>query len=125
MATASAMLERRRASRVRARVPVTILRDGAPMPALAVGVSRCGALVRVPFAPPIGSRLQLVNDDSQEKRECRVVRIRELKQDGSFELGLEILYPSRNFWGLSFPDDFGYQEDGVAVGVEEHQFPRS
>ena len=26
-------------------------------------------------------------------------------QDGLFELGVEILHPVRNFWGIAFPDE--------------------
>jgi hypothetical protein len=27
------------------------------------------------------------------------------KEDGLYELGVEILYPTRNFWGIQFPDE--------------------
>jgi hypothetical protein len=125
MATASAMIERRRSSRVLIRVPVTICRDGAHgqpqrTPAVALAVSRCGALLRAPFSPSIGSRIEVLNDFSQEAREFRVVRVSEPKRDGTFELGVEILYPGRNFWGIRFPDEFA--ED--AARDVEHQFPR-
>jgi PilZ domain len=124
MASTRAMLERRRSSRLGVRVPVTVFRDGVLTPAVAVGVSRSGALIRLPFSPPVGSRLQVVNDVSQEKREFRVVRISELKHDGMFELGVEILYPSRNFWGIRFPDEF--TKDAATASVDmEHQFPRA
>jgi PilZ domain len=124
MATTRAMLERRRSSRIRTRVPVTIFRDGARLSAVALGVSRCGALLRVPFSPAIGSRIQVLNDVSQEKREFRVVRVSEPKHDGMFELGVEILYPSRNFWGLRFPDEFADDVGSATSHVEQHQFPR-
>jgi hypothetical protein len=42
---------------------------------------------------------------SQERREFRVIAVRERKDHGPFELGVEILYPGRNFWGVSFPDE--------------------
>jgi hypothetical protein len=42
---------------------------------------------------------------SQESREFRVVRVSAPNPDGLFELGVEILYPSQNFWGIPFPDD--------------------
>jgi hypothetical protein len=125
MATTRAMLERRRSSRVRIRVPVTIFREGARMSAMALGASRCGALLRVSFSPPIGSQIQVLNDVSQEKREFRVVRVSEPKHDGTFELGVEILYPSRNFWGIRFPDEFANDVDGARTSdLEHHQFPR-
>lgn len=123
MATTRAMLERRRSSRIRIRVPVTVFRDGARTAAVAVGVSRGGALLRVPFEPALGSRIHVLNDDSQEGREFRVVRVTESNHDGMFELGVEILYPARNFWGIRFPDDFARDLDGETSDLE-HQFPR-
>jgi len=123
MATTRAMLERRRSSRVRVRLPVKIFREGAYTPAIAIGVSRGGALLRVPFSPPLGCRIQVLNEKSQEKREFRVVRVSELKRDGMFELGVEILYPNRNFWGVSFPDEFAHDVDDATSDLEHH-FPR-
>jgi PilZ domain len=123
MATTRAMLERRRSSRVCIRVPVTIFREGVRTAAVAVGVSRCGALLRVPFSPALGSRIHVLNDNSQEKREFRVVRVTESNRDGMFELGVEILYPARNFWGIPFPDDLAHDLDSATSDLE-HQFPR-
>jgi hypothetical protein len=113
MASARAMIERRRSSRVTARIPIKILCDGAVNDPLndsseAVGVSRCGALLRVPFSPVLGSRIEIQNGFSEETREFRVVRVSSLKQDGFFELGVEILDPARNFWGISFPDEHSW-----------------
>jgi len=128
MATTRAMIERRRASRVPIRVPITVFgdnADGQPVetPAVAVGVSRCGALLRVPFCPEIGARIRVVNDLSQETREFRVIRVSELKRDGTREIGVEILYPARNFWGVRFPDDWA--ADDSAPELQVHQFPRA
>ncbi|HXO88420.1 MAG TPA: PilZ domain-containing protein [Candidatus Acidoferrales bacterium] len=110
MATARAMLERRRSSRVHIRIPVRVrspemngeARDAS---AEAISVSRTGALLRLPFLPEIGSRIEVLHGLSQERREFRVIAVRERKDHGSFELGVEILYPGRNFWGISFPDE--------------------
>jgi PilZ domain len=110
MATARAMLERRRSSRVHIRIPVTVrspetngeARDAS---AEAVSVSRTGALLRLPFLPEIGSCIEVLHGLSQERREFRVIAVREAKDHGPFELGVEILYPGRNFWGVSFPDE--------------------
>jgi hypothetical protein len=38
-------------------------------------------------------------------REFRVISVRDKKEHGPFELGVEILHPARNFWGVSFPDE--------------------
>jgi hypothetical protein len=112
MATAQAMIERRRASRVLIRIPVKIFSNGTlgqPLdtPAEAIAVSRCGALLRSPYSPALGSQIEVLNGLSQETREFRVIRISQPKaDDGLFELGVEILYPLRNFWGIQFPDEF-------------------
>jgi hypothetical protein len=110
MASARAMIERRRSSRVTARIPVTVFPPETPSPCEearveATSISRCGALLRVPFSPELGSRLEIQHGLSQETRECRVVRVSPDKGDGVFELGVEILHPAQNFWGVSFPDE--------------------
>ena len=71
----------------------------------ATSVSRSGALIRIPFSPVLGSRIEVQHGISRESREFRVVRVSAPKPDGLFELGVEILYPNRNFWGVPFPDD--------------------
>ncbi len=110
MATARAMLERRRSSRVKSRIPIRVFSreaDGQSRSASAetVWVSRYGALLRAPLAPAPGSRIEIVHGESHEVREFRVIFANDLKRDGLFELGVEIYYPARNFWGISFPDD--------------------
>jgi len=110
MASARAMLERRRSSRVQTRIPVTVLsqqtngerRDAS---AETIWVSRTGALLRLPFLPELGSRIEVLHGVSLEKREFRVISVRDRKKEGPFELGVEILYPNRNFWGVTFPDE--------------------
>jgi hypothetical protein len=110
MATARAMLERRRSSRVLIRIPVKVHSnetDGEPRDASAeaISVSRTGALLRLPFLPELGSRIEVLHGLSLEVREFRVISLRSQKEHGHFELGVEILHPARNFWGISFPDE--------------------
>ena len=111
MATARAMLERRRSSRVPIRIPVTIVRsettnnDTRETPAEVVSVSRYGALLRLPFRPPVGSRLEILHGLSREVREFRVISVKDQKVPGAFELGVEIFHPAQNFWGVQFPDE--------------------
>ena len=111
MATARAMLERRRSGRVRTSIPVKVIRSETGLlsntAAEAVSVSRYGALLRLPFLPPVGSSIELLHGSSQETREFRVISIknRDTRSNGSFELGVEILYPAQNFWGVQFPED--------------------
>jgi hypothetical protein len=110
MASARAMLERRRSSRVQTRIPVRVVSsgdDGHSQDAAAetLSVSRYGALLRVPFLPPVGSRIEVLHGLSNETREFRVINLRERGNHGSFELGVEIYHPARNFWGIQFPDE--------------------
>jgi len=110
MSCARAMLERRRSSRVQTRIPVRVVSngdDGQSHDAAAetLSVSRYGALLRVPFLPPLGSRIEVLHGLSNEMREFRVINLRSQRDHGSFELGVEMYHPARNFWGIQFPDD--------------------
>jgi len=110
MASARAMIERRRSSRVAASIPVSVSLRETPNQRLdatyeATSVSRSGALLRIPFSPVLGSRIDVQHGLSRESREFRVVRVSPPKTDGLFELGVEILYPNQNFWGIPLPDD--------------------
>jgi hypothetical protein len=110
MASTRAMIERRRSSRIPLRIPVQVSvnensgeqfrTDGE-----VIAVSRCGALIRATVSPSLGSRIEVLNSLSRETREFRVIRVTNAKQRGFFELGLEILYPARNFWDVPFPDE--------------------
>jgi hypothetical protein len=107
MASARAMIERRRSSRILTHIPVQVSGDSAPGRLLdtraeAIAVSRFGALLRTCFSPALGSRIEVQNGG--ETGEFRVVRVKDAS-NGLFELGIEILYPARNFWGLQFPDE--------------------
>ena len=110
MASTRAMLERRRSSRIPIRIPVKVFRrdsDGEITDAAAesVAVSRYGALIRTPYSPDLGARIEVLNGLSQETQEFRVIRISDAKEDGQYELGVETLYPTHNFWGIQFPDE--------------------
>lgn len=110
MAASCTMIERRRASRVRSGMPLKVFyldAQGAEQQASAsaIEVSRCGARLRVPFSAAIGSRVRVLNERSQQTREFRVIRVSAPKRDGTYELGVEILYPARNFWDVKFPDE--------------------
>jgi len=104
------MIERRRSSRVLIRIPVKVFISGAfgqqvDTTAEAIAVSRYGALLRSPYSPDLGSRIEVLNALSQETQEFRVIRISDSKEDGQYELGVETLYPKHNFWGIQFPDE--------------------
>lgn len=112
MASTRVMLERRRSSRIPVRIPVKVFRrdsDGEITDAAAesIAVSQYGAHLRVPFAPEPGSRIEVLHGHSHELREFRVVSAKNSKEDGLFELGVELLHPAHNnFWGVQFPDDW-------------------
>src|SRR5271155_1653167 len=91
MATARAMLERRRSSRVLIRIPIKVFTDGTfgeppDSKAEAIAVSRTGALLRAQFSPALGSRIEVLNGLSQETQEFRVIRVSDPKEDGLYEL---------------------------------------
>jgi len=104
MACARAILERRRSSRVQAKIPVRIVSsgdDGQSRDAAAetLSVSRYGALIRVSFLPAMGSRIEVLHGLSNEKREFRVISSRGAKDHGPFELGIENLLSRTKFLG--------------------------
>jgi len=110
MASARAVLERRRSSRVQIKIPVRVVSDSddgqkQDAAAEAISVSRYGALLRIPFVPPLGSRIEVLHGLSNEVREFRVISLRDQLGKGPFELGVEIYHPGRNFWGVQFPDE--------------------
>ncbi len=110
MASARAMLERRRSSRVPMRIPVKVHccdsnHEVQDTPAEAISVSRYGALLRAPFLPELGSRIEVRHGVSEELREFRVISVRSPREKGVFELGIEIYHPTQNFWGVQFPDE--------------------
>lgn len=110
MASARLMIERRRFSRLTARIPVIVCcgQRHDPQPEArteATAISRGGASLIVPFQPALGSRIEIRHGLSDELREGRVVRVNAAKNEGLYELGIEILHPAQNFWGVSFPDE--------------------
>jgi hypothetical protein len=110
MASTRAMLERRRSSRVPIHIPVKLICSEASGKALdaaaeAICVSRYGALLRSPFLPPLGSRIEVLHGLSHQTRAFRVISARDRVGNGLFELGVEILYPANDFWGVRFPDE--------------------
>ncbi|MGH9572102.1 MAG: hypothetical protein ACRD40_01020 [Candidatus Acidiferrales bacterium] len=108
MATARAMLERRRSTRIKTRIPVKIfsLHSVNPIQAAEVlAISRTGAFLRTTFAPEVGSRIEIRHGLSEERREFRVIQVAATKAGDRFDLGVEMLYPGRDFWGVDFADD--------------------
>jgi PilZ domain len=110
MASARAMIERRRSSRVPTRIPIKVYCrendcDLIDFSTEVVAVSRYGARLKLPFRPLLGSSIEILHGHSHEIREFRVISAKDADEKGVFELGVEILYPTRNFWGVQFPDE--------------------
>jgi hypothetical protein len=110
MASARAMIERRRSSRVPICIPIKVYSresngEMIDTSAEVIAVSRYGARLRLSFVPLLGSRIEILHGHSHEVREFRVISAKDAGEEGLFELGVEILYPSRNFWGVQFPDE--------------------
>ncbi|SRR5713101_7065327 len=109
MASSAPRLERRRSQRLPIRIPVTLFAtafDGRAIEVLAeaIEVNQYGGLIRAPLSPGLGTGIELLNINTQVLEEFRVIRIREERVDGLFELGVEIMSMRRNFWGVPFPE---------------------
>lgn len=100
--------ERRRGERVLIRIPITLYgltkdnRHISEQAETAV-VSRTGALVRARTAFKPGGTVDLTNSFSKEAEKFRVVWVSEQQKQGYFDLGVEMLTPRDDFWGIKFP----------------------
>ena len=108
MATEPRVQERRRGERVLIRIPIKVYaigKDGKHVnePGETVVVSRYGALLRTSTALKPGSQLELMNNFTQEVEKFRVIWVSERPKEGHFDVGVEILAPRDDFWGIRFP----------------------
>jgi hypothetical protein len=100
---------RRRSRRLSLHVPVRVSgldKDKNPfreeMPMLSVNAH--GGLLALRAKVERGQRIFLVNTNTQEERECRVVYLgREFF--GRRKVGIEFTNPASNFWRASFPPE--------------------
>jgi hypothetical protein len=65
-------------------------------------VSQCGGLCTLDEHVTIGQTLEMVNENSGEVIESRVVTIRKAR-DGKTYVGFEFVDPNSNFWRMHFP----------------------
>jgi hypothetical protein len=65
-------------------------------------VSQCGGLCILEEHVTIGQTLDMVNENSGEAIESRVVTIRKAR-DGKTYVGFEFVEPNSNFWRMHFP----------------------
>lgn len=104
----SPLSDRRRSERVLLRVPIKIYgiaQDDSHLNEASetAVVSRLGALVRTSVPLKQGSQLEVRNNFSEESEKFRVVWTSEKPKDGKYEIGIEILTPRDDFWGVRFP----------------------
>ncbi len=100
--------ERRRGERVIIRIPVTLYgltKDNHHISeeAETVAISRTGALVRSHSSFKTGGVVEITNNFSKQADKFRVVWASDAQKQGCFDLGIEMLTPHDDFWGISFP----------------------
>ena len=100
--------ERRRGERVMLRIPVILYgltKDNRHISeeAETVAISRTGALVRSRSPFKTGGVIEVTNSFSKQADKFRVVWASDAPRQGCFDLGVEMLSPRDDFWGLSFP----------------------
>lgn len=98
---------RRRSKRLRLTVPVDVIafdgqkelfREAAQMQC----VNAHGGLVVVGANVVIGQVLRVVNRNTREQQDCRVVNV-EATESSKWAAGIEFLQPAGSFWQISFP----------------------
>lgn len=98
--------ERRRSHRVIVRVPVTLVvtKDShtVRISAHTVAVNIHGAMVVCPRTLESGTKLEVVNERTQQKIDSRVTRVPRESSEG-YLVPVEFTSPSPNFWQISFP----------------------
>lgn len=100
--------ERRRGERVLIRMPVQINgtgKDGKPIhaPAEAVVVNRNGALLRVPQPLKTGTSLEVYQGEAKQPKVFRVVWCSDRPREGRHDVGIELIEPCEELWGIRFP----------------------
>ena len=93
--------------RVRVSLPVSlsgVTRDGKPINEKGeTVVGRHGALLRTPACLVPGTTLEVMNGHTHEVEKFRVAWVGAEPRDGLYDVGLEILTPREDFWGMRFP----------------------
>lgn len=98
--------EKRRSQRVIVRVPLTLLlpENGqiVSIKCHTVAVNVHGAMVVSPRTLEEDSKLEILNERTNEKIVCRVTRATRESSEG-FLIPVEFTTPAPNFWQISFP----------------------
>ena len=101
--------ERRRGERVMIRIPVKVYgmgRDGQHINEAAetAVVSRHGALLRLSTPLKHATTLEIMNNFTQKTEKFRVVWVSDKAKEGKFDVGVELMAPHEEFWGVRFPE---------------------
>jgi c-di-GMP-binding flagellar brake protein YcgR len=67
-----------------------------------LSVNGYGGLTVVDAAVVVGQTLLLINENTRQKAECKIVSVRP-GRDGKNIVAFEFLNPNANFWKMSFP----------------------
>ena len=99
--------ERRRTLRVALTVPLTVHGEtecGERFSAhtASQSVNRHGALFHLEETVVVGQNVVLVNHNTAQSMECRVVSIHRARDNKQY-VGVEFLCPETNFWHMQFP----------------------
>lgn len=108
MGSESPLSERRRGERVLIRIPIKISAIGTDGQHIheaseTVVVSRFGALLRVSTPLKHATLLEVMNSFTQQVEQFRVVWVADEAKEAKFDVGVELVNPREDFWGLSFP----------------------
>jgi hypothetical protein len=100
--------ERRRGERVLIRIAIQVNgtgKDGKPVhsPAEAVVVNRNGALLRVPHSLKTGSTLEVYQGEEKQAKVFRVIWCSDRPREGRHDVGIELVEPCEELWGIRFP----------------------
>jgi c-di-GMP-binding flagellar brake protein YcgR len=100
-------VERRRTTRVAVFADLTVQgineqNEKFKVQTRSLSVSGHGGLTVLDLPVSVGQTLVIVNDNSRQKTECRVVSLRP-GGNGKTIVAFEFLAPPANFWKMSFP----------------------
>ena len=100
--------ERRRGERVILRIPITIFgmskdNQHITVEAETADISRGGALLLTSAVFRPGAILEITSKFTKQCEKFRVVWAGDQQKQGKFEVGIEMLTPRDDFWGISFP----------------------
>lgn len=116
-AQAAPLDNKRRSSRVFARVPVSVkgkTNEGHSFRETSetILVSAHGCLLYLNHSVDESSILVITNPVSEEEQECRVMFVGDSSRKGQ-RVGLEFLTPAPHFWGIDFAPDWQSKKETI------------